>query len=89
MKVGETVPVSIAGETVAQAKVVEMSNETVTLIVPATQVVMAVKTELDTAPVESEGPKVIVESVERPAEDEAAQDAAPVETEAVETEEEG
>lgn len=66
MNVGDTVPVTIAGQVVAQAKVVELDNQAVTLIVPATQVVMGVKTELDTAPVESEGPSVIIDDVERP-----------------------
>lgn len=70
MKVGDVVPVTIAGQTVAQAKVVELDSATVTLIVPATQVVMAVRTELDTAPVEESSKQVIIDGVERRAENE-------------------
>lgn len=65
MKRGETVPVTIAGQVVAQAKVVELDEATVTLIVPATQVVMAVRTELDTAPVEEPSKQVIIDGVDR------------------------
>lgn len=46
MKRGDKVPVTIAGQTVANAEVRETGDGTVTLIVPATMVVMATKTEL-------------------------------------------
>lgn len=52
MKVGDTEVVSIKGDAVAEAKVVEIDREggTVTLIVPATKVVMGLRMEIDTAP---------------------------------------
>lgn len=53
MKVGDTVPVVIAGQTVTQASVKELGDGTATLVVPATLVVMAVRTELALAPEES------------------------------------
>lgn len=46
MKRGDKVPVTIAGQTVANAEVRETGDGTVTLIVPATMVVMATRTEL-------------------------------------------
>jgi hypothetical protein len=57
MKQGDTVPVTIAGQTVAQASVKELGEGTVTLIVPATMVVMEVSTQIappTAAPVESD-----------------------------------
>lgn len=50
MKVGETIAVNIGQATVQQAKIVEIDNENslVTLVVPATRVVMSFRTELDT-----------------------------------------
>ena len=52
MKKGDTVPVNIAGDVVAQAVVADIDKEanTVTLIVPATKVVMGLRVEIDTAP---------------------------------------
>ena len=52
MKVGDTEVVSIKGDAVAEAKIVEIDREggTVTLIVPATKVVMGLRMEIDTAP---------------------------------------
>lgn len=52
MKVGDTEAVAIRNDVVAQAKVVEIDrdNNTVTLIVPATRVVMGLKLEIDTTP---------------------------------------
>ena len=46
MKVGEKYPVEIAGQIVAYAQIKELGEGTATLIVPATQVVMATRTEL-------------------------------------------
>lgn len=46
MKIGDTVPVTIAGQTVANASVKELADGTATLVVPATLVVMATRTEL-------------------------------------------
>lgn len=56
MKVGDGVPVTIAGQQVAQAVVKEMSDGVATLEFPATRVQMAYRVEIDTAPkpVESE-----------------------------------
>lgn len=56
MKVGDGVPVTIAGQQVAQATVKEMSDGVATLEFPATRVQMAYRVEIDTAPkpVESE-----------------------------------
>lgn len=66
MKVGEYVPVTIAGQVIAQAVIKEIGNGTATLIVPATQVVMGVRTELDTGPVEQTPSKqVIIDGVDR------------------------
>jgi hypothetical protein len=46
MKVNDKVPVYIAGQVVAQAEIKEMDNETATLLVPGTLVVMAVATNI-------------------------------------------
>lgn len=46
MKVGDTVPVTIAGQVVAQAKVTEMGTDRATLLIPGTVVVMGVRTEI-------------------------------------------
>lgn len=46
MKIGDKVPVTIAGQTVAQATIKETADGTATLVVPATLVVMATRTEL-------------------------------------------
>ncbi len=46
MKIGETVPVTIAGQVVAQAEITELGDGRATLKVPGTWVVMATKTEL-------------------------------------------
>jgi len=55
MNTGDTYPVYLAGQVVADAKVVEFDSETATLIIPATRVVMAVRTELSAPePVEPE-----------------------------------
>jgi hypothetical protein len=68
MKVGDGVPVTIANDVVAQARVVEIDREgnTATMIVPATRVVMALKVELDTTPTVTEPEKeVIITGVDR------------------------
>lgn len=62
MKVGDKVPVTIAGQAVTQAEVREMGDGQAVLIVPATRVVMAVRTELAyeaPAPVEPEKETII------------------------------
>lgn len=68
MKVGDGVPVTIAGQTVAMATVKELGDGTATLVVPATLVVMGTRTELSDLPMEESGKQVIIEGVERPAE---------------------
>lgn len=50
MKVGDKIPVTIAGQTVTSATVKELGDGTVTLEFPATRAVMGVRTEIDTAP---------------------------------------
>lgn len=47
MKVGDTFAVAIAGHPVANAAVTEIADGKATLVIPATQVVMAIRTELD------------------------------------------
>ena len=46
MKVGDKVPVTIAGQKVADAEVRAMADGTVTLVFPATKVVMGTRTEI-------------------------------------------
>lgn len=69
MKRGDKIPVNISNDVVAQAEVVEIdeTNRTVTLIVPATRVVMGLRVELDTTPPEptGEGAAVVVTGVDR------------------------
>lgn len=68
MKVGDTVEVTIAGQTVAQAKVTEMGADRATLVIPGTVVVMGVRTDLApevTAPVEEPTRQTIVDEVVR------------------------
>lgn len=48
MKINDTVPVLIAGQVVAQARITGLEDGKATLVVPATQVVMATRTELTT-----------------------------------------
>lgn len=48
MKINDTYPVMIAGQVVAQAKITGLEDGKATLIIPATQVVMATRTELTT-----------------------------------------
>lgn len=62
MKIGDTIPVNIAGQTVANATVKEVGDGTATLVVPATLIVMATRTELSyetPAPVEPERETII------------------------------
>lgn len=47
MKVGDKIPVTVAGAEVTQAEIKEVGDGTVTFIVPAKRVVMSVRTELD------------------------------------------
>jgi len=72
MKIGDKIPVTIAGQTVAQAAVKEVGDGTVTLVVPATLVVMATRTELaHDAPSEPETETVIT-GVDRASGEESA-----------------
>lgn len=68
MKVGDKVSVTIQGSEIAQAEVREVGDGTATLIVPATRVVMAVRTELapEVTPA-TEGAQTIVDEVVRDA----------------------
>lgn len=54
MKLGDTYDVIIAGQVVAQAKVTEVGNGTVTLVTPLTTTVFATKTDI--APEEVRAP---------------------------------
>jgi hypothetical protein len=67
MNVGDKVEVLIEGSTVAYAEVKEVGDGTATLIVPATRVVMAVRTELapEVGPVGGEGAQTIIDEVVR------------------------
>lgn len=80
MKVGDGVPVTIAGQQVAQAVVKEMSDGVATLEFPATRVQMAYRVEIDTAPkpVESETHTEVL-GVERPTVDDQVVTNVPVE----------
>lgn len=64
MKKGDTVPVTISGHVVAQARVAEIESGRATLVVPGTVVVMAVRTELDRAPSDT-GTEHLVTGVDR------------------------
>lgn len=66
MKVGDKHPVTIAGQVVAEAEVKELEGETVTLVVPATRVVMAVQTQLAEAPQVAPETQTIVIGTEGP-----------------------
>lgn len=77
MKVGDNFPVTIAGQVVCQAVVKEMQDGTVTLLVPATLVVMGTRVELtDEGPAGSDS-EVIITGADRPENNSA--DEAPVE----------
>jgi hypothetical protein len=68
MKVGDKIPVTVAGAEVAQAEVKEVGDGTVTFIVPAKRVVMSVRTELDPlaeAPTDTSGTQTIIDEVVR------------------------
>jgi hypothetical protein len=64
MKVGDTVPVNIGAATVTNAKIVELGDGTATLVIPATKVVMGVRTQLDTAPTPTGGTEHAILGVE-------------------------
>jgi hypothetical protein len=66
MKVGDVQPVTIAGQVVAQARVSEIGEGTVTFIVPGTKVVMATRVELAEAPREEPAVETIITGVDRP-----------------------
>lgn len=78
MKVNDKVPVYIAGQTVAQATVRELGDGTATLVVPATLVVMATRTELtvETPVVDDTAPETVITGVDRT----SAESEAPVES---------
>lgn len=82
MKVGDSVAVTIAGQVVANATVKEMADGTATLIVPATRVVMAVRTELayEAPVVQEQTTETIITGVDRPEAVEAASVVQNVET---------
>lgn len=66
MKVGDKIPVLVAGEQIAEAEIKEVGEGTVTFIVPARRVVMATKTEVDpTVGPTSDGAQVIIEDAAR------------------------
>lgn len=65
MKVGDSIPVTIAGQVVCNATVKEMQDGTATLVVPATLVVMGTRTELTNETREAEGKEVIITGVDR------------------------
>lgn len=69
MKKGDTVPVNIAGDVVAQAVVesVDLNTRQVTMVVPATRVVMGLRVEVDTAPAPVEEPakQTLITGVDR------------------------
>lgn len=85
MKVGDSVPVALAGHVVAQARVKELSDGKAILDIPATRVTMAVRTELDAPPVAEPTKEVIIDGVDRVGADESSaaettEATAPVET---------
>lgn len=69
MKIGDKVPVNIAGDVAGHAEVtaVDMETRQVTLVIPATRVIMALKVELDSAPapVEESNVQTIITGVDR------------------------
>ena len=65
MKIGDTIPVTIAGQEVCRATVKGMEDGTATLVVPATLVVMATRTELTVEQREPEGAEVVITGVDR------------------------
>lgn len=67
MKVGDKEPVIIAGQVVGYADISEIADGTATLVIPATRVVMGVRTSLtqDTAPVDTTGTETIITGVDR------------------------
>jgi len=68
MNVGDKVSVTIQGIEVAQAEVKEVGDGTATLIVPATRVVMATKTELApevTPTADTSGTETVIDEVVR------------------------
>lgn len=88
MKVGDNVPVTLAGHVVAQARVSELGDGKAVLVIPGTQVTMAVRTELDAAPAPQRDTETIVTGVDRAEGDTAATDEtqteAPKETQNIE-----
>lgn len=68
MNVGDKIAVTIQGSEIAQAEVKEVGEGTATLIVPATRVVMAVRTELApevTPTADGSGTETIIDEVVR------------------------
>lgn len=87
MKINDTFPVLIAGQVVAQARVTGLEDGKATLVVPATQVVMATRTEL-TVEQPTEGASVVIlgeqQTEDAPVEPVVQAPAAPVEPAVVE-----
>lgn len=71
MKTGDTVPVTVAGQVVAQATIKEMGDGQATLVIPATLVVMATRTELTQETKPEPAKDTIITGVDRPATQEA------------------
>lgn len=83
MKVGDTVPVNIGHHTVAQAQVksVDTKENTATLVVPATLVVMGIRTELTDLPSAESATETLITGVEAPTEpEESATVGEPIDT---------
>lgn len=83
MKKGDVLPVKVEGITVAQAEVEAVETDRVTLLIPGTRVVVAIKVSLSDERQEAEK-EVIIDGVDRPAVPEAAEPVvieAPVTTE--------
>lgn len=65
MKVNDKVDVLIAGQVVAQATVKELGDGTATLVVPATLVVMATRTELTVEAPREQAVETVITGVDR------------------------
>lgn len=87
MKTNDTVPVYIAGQVVANATVKEVGDGTATLVVPATLVVMATRTELtvETPKEDGSGTETIITGIDRPSGGAAAESATGSENPSIDT----
>lgn len=70
MKKGDTLPVKVEGITVAQAVVEAVETDRVTLVIPGTRAVVAIRVSL-TDEADAPEKEVIVDGVDRPAVPEA------------------